>query len=113
MGQFVRVGKASEICPGQRRSFWVEGIRVLVFSIEGKLYAVDASCPHRECSLDTSRLTGKVIVCPCHSAEFDVETGEVLVQPVGSPPTVPIPVHQVKAEGDDILIALSTDFDSI
>ena len=113
MGQFVKVARASELYPGQRRCFWVEGIRVLVFNIEGKLYAVDDSCPHRECPLDKATLNGKVVICPCHSAQFDVETGEVLVHPVGFPPTVPIPVHNVKVEGDDILVALSTDVDSI
>ena len=112
MGDFVTVGRASEVRPGQRKCFWVEEIRLLVLNIDGEYYATDDSCPHRECPLDDAVLNGKVIVCPCHAAQFNVETGEVLVHPVGFPPTVPIPVHQVKVQGVNLMIALTTDIDS-
>lgn len=113
MGEFVKVARVSEIQPGQRKAFWVEEVRVLVFNIGGTFYAADESCPHRECSLSTGVLNGKVIVCPCHSAQFDLETGAVIAQPVKYPPTVPLPVHQVKVEGEDIMVALSHDIDYI
>ena len=113
MGDFVKVARTSEIPPGARKSVWVEGIRVLVLNIGGTYYAVDDSCPHRECSMEHAKLKGTTIICPCHLAQFDLETGEVLAEPVEFPPTGPLPVHQAKTEGLDILIALTTDFDSI
>ena len=112
MGGFVTVAKTSEIQPGQRKSVWVEGVRVLVLNIEGTLYAIDESCPHRECSLSKANIIkDKLIVCPCHSAQFDLETGDVAVQPNKYPPTPPLPVHQVKVEGGDVMVALSHDVD--
>jgi nitrite reductase/ring-hydroxylating ferredoxin subunit len=112
MGDFVKVARVGDIRPGQRSSCWVEGVKVLVYNIDGELHATDDSCPHRQCSLEKAILNGTVVVCPCHAAQFDVTTGEVIVQPVGFPPTVPIPVHNVKVVGHDISVALSTDIDS-
>jgi len=111
MGDFVQVAKLSEIQPGQRKDFWVEGQKVLVFNIEGTLYAVDESCPHRECSLSKGKLSDKAIICPCHYAQFNLETGEVLVQPTSNPPTVALPVHKVKVEDGKIFVAIQEDVD--
>ena len=113
MGDFVKVARVGDIRRGQRRAYWVEGVKVLVYDIDGTLHASDDSCPHRQCSLENATLNGTVVVCPCHAAQFDVATGDVIVEPVGFPPTVPIPIHEVKVVGNDILVALSTDIDSI
>ncbi|MDY7075735.1 MAG: Rieske 2Fe-2S domain-containing protein [Chloroflexota bacterium] len=109
MGEFSKVTREPEVQPGQRKAFWVEGRRVLVFNVGGAFYAVDESCPHRECSLSKGSLKGKVIVCPCHSAQFDLETGAVITQPSKYPPTPPLPVHQVKVEDGDVMVAVSQD----
>lgn len=113
MSDFVKIGRVDDIRPGQRFSCWVEGVKVLVYNVDGTLYATDDSCPHRQCSLENAILNGTTVVCPCHAAQFDIATGEVLVEPVGYPPTVPIPVHHVKVVGNDVMVALSTDIDSI
>ena len=113
MGDFVKVAKLSEIEPGQRKAVWVEGQRVLLFNIDGTFHAVDESCPHRECSMEKGELDGKVIVCPCHYAKFDLETGNVMQEPTKYPPTPPLPVHRVKVEKWDVLVALNEDVDLI
>ena len=113
MADFVKIARVGDIRPGQRGSYWVEGVKVLVYNVDGTLYATDDSCPHRQCSLERAVVNGTTVVCPCHAAQFSVTTGEVLVEPVGYPPTVPIPVHEVKVVGNDVLISLSTDIDSI
>ena len=113
MGEFVKVAKLSEVEPGQRRAFWVEGQRVLLFNVDGTFYAVDESCPHRQCSMEKAELNGKVIVCPCHFAKFDLETGEVVAEPTQYPPTPPLPIHQVRVEKWDVLVALNPDVDYV
>ena len=111
MAEFVQVARVSEIQPGERQSFWISSQRVMVLNIDGKFYAVDESCPHRECSMAEGKLNGKVITCPCHYAQFDLETGEVLVQPTSNPPSFELPVHQVKIENDNIMVALCQEAD--
>ena len=58
-------------------------------------------------------LEGKVIVCPCHYAKFDLETGEIVQEPTKYPPTPPLPVHEVKIDGWDVLVSLSLKADYI
>lgn len=113
MGKFVKVGTIWDIKPGERKSMWVEGTRVLVLNIDGKYYAVDDSCPHRECSMTEADVNGTIITCPCHRAQFDLSNGEIITEPTQYPPTPPLPTHQVRTEDGNLLIALSTDFDYI
>lgn len=102
MGEFVKVARVSEIQPGQRKAVWVVGLKVLVYNVGGTFYAVNDSCPHRGCSLSKGRLRGKVIVCPCHSAQFDLETGAVVAR---HSLTGPLPVRRVKVERGNVMVA--------
>jgi len=113
MSESVKIGTVWDIKPGERKSVWAEGTRVLILNIGGKYYAIDDSCPHRQCSMEKSPLKGTVITCPCHSAQFELSTGEVLAPPTKYPPTPPLPVHQVTVKDGDMFISLSTDFDSV
>jgi nitrite reductase/ring-hydroxylating ferredoxin subunit len=48
---------------------------------------VDRYCPHARCSLvsDGEVVDGSVLVCNCHGSEFDLLTGEVLLDPADRP----------------------------
>ena len=52
-------------------------------------------------TLVEGELHGDVIVCPRHGARFNVKTGAVRILPDYGP----MPVYQVRVEGDDVLIA--------
>jgi 3-phenylpropionate/trans-cinnamate dioxygenase ferredoxin subunit len=45
-------------------------------------------------------LDGDVIICPRHGARFNVKTGAQTM-----PAFAPVPLYEVKIEGDDIYIA--------
>jgi 3-phenylpropionate/trans-cinnamate dioxygenase ferredoxin subunit len=113
MEEFVKVATLSDIEPGQRKSVWVREQRVLLINIDGTIYACDESCPHRECSMAKAELEGTVIVCPCHFAKFDLKSGDVTQEPTKYPPTPPLPIHEVKIEGWDVLVSLSLEADYI
>jgi nitrite reductase/ring-hydroxylating ferredoxin subunit len=104
MARFVKVAQVSEIPSGQRKAVSVDGVGIVVFNIDGTFYAVNEKCPHRGRSLARGRLRGAVLVCPWHSAQFDLETGTPVSQ---RPPTDRLTVHQVKVEGEDILVAVN------
>ena len=55
--------------------------RLVVLSVEGSVYALDDECTHQQCSLATGELEDSTLICPCHFAEYDVRTGEVLGGP--------------------------------
>lgn len=62
----------------------VGGRRLVVLGAEGDVFALDEECTHQRCSLATGEVDGTTLVCPCHFAEFDVRTGEVLGGPAPS-----------------------------
>ncbi len=67
--------------PGELAAFEAGLERIAIANVEGKLYAFDDPCPHRQCSLAEGRLEGAVVTCPCHGSQFDVTTGERLRGP--------------------------------
>ena len=100
MGEFVRVGSASELSDGDLAAYEVGG-RYVAVAREGDDYrAFDDVCTHRACSLSEGELDGATIVCPCHAGEFDVHTGEV----IGGPPPEPVRTYAVRLSGDDLEI---------
>lgn len=60
---------------GGRSLFHHEKGIVLLFDVEGCLYAVDDRCPHAGASLFTGRLDGRWLQCPAHGLKFDLASG--------------------------------------
>ena len=104
MVDFVQVATRDQVRPGKMVSAWAGGRKVVLYNVGGEFYATDEQCTHRECSLQLGVLSGKVISCPCHSARFDIETGEILSPPA----TTPLPTYPVKIEGNRILVGVDT-----
>jgi len=50
-------------------------------------------------------LTDHIIACPRHGAKFDIRTGKVLTMPA----TRDTVAHEVKVEGDDVLVKLNEE----
>jgi nitrite reductase/ring-hydroxylating ferredoxin subunit len=81
----IRVAGAKEVATGQMQAFEVEGTKVSVANVEGRLYAFDDTCTHAGCSLSKGTLQGTTVTCPCHGSEFDVTSGAVLRGPASRP----------------------------
>jgi 3-phenylpropionate/trans-cinnamate dioxygenase ferredoxin subunit len=92
------VGPLAELPPGTRRRVDVEGRGVVVFNVGGRLFALRDVCPHRGARLsDGTVLEGlltasepgcyayddarKLVKCPWHGWEFELETGRSWVEP--------------------------------
>jgi 3-phenylpropionate/trans-cinnamate dioxygenase ferredoxin subunit len=69
------MGVAGEIEPGQRKRVFVDGRCVVIFNVDGEMYAIDDSCPHNGASLGNGELEGCVLRCPAHGLRFDLRTG--------------------------------------
>ncbi len=100
MPKFVRVAKASEIGPGQKKIVEVEGTLVVVVNLDGEFYAIEDVCTHDGGPLGEGRLDGEEIICPRHGARFDVRTGDALTLPAFEP----VPTYEVRVEGEDVLV---------
>lgn len=59
----------------------VGGERVSLFNQDGNFYAL-GECPHEGAPLGQGRRVGSRIVCPWHSAEFEIVSGKCECGPV-------------------------------
>jgi 3-phenylpropionate/trans-cinnamate dioxygenase ferredoxin subunit len=76
---------------------------VVLFQIEGQVYCIDDVCTHDGGPLSEGALDGTSIACPRHGAKFDVCTGKALSMPA----TEATVAHQVKLDGDDVLVRIN------
>jgi nitrite reductase (NADH) small subunit len=66
-----------DIATGLGRAFHVGGRTVAVFrSRDGKVFAVEGTCPHKGGPLADGMLIGEQVVCPLHAFRFDGKSGE-------------------------------------
>ena len=102
----VRLCPLRDIPPGEGVRFDEVSPPIAVFHTEdGEVFAIDDTCTHQDASLADGWLEGCEIECWLHGSRFDLRTGE----PSGPPAIVPIAVHTVRIEGDDVLVALTTE----
>ncbi len=73
---FVEVAKTSEIERGKMKRVEVQSVDILIANVDGKFYALDDRCGHMNAMLSMGTLTGNIVTCPFHFAEFDVTTGK-------------------------------------
>jgi 3-phenylpropionate/trans-cinnamate dioxygenase ferredoxin subunit len=103
MADFIRVAKVSEIPDPGRQLVEIDDRLVVVFHAAGNFYAIDDVCTHDGGPLGEGNLEGFAVVCPRHGAKFDIRDGRALSMPA----TKPTAAHEVRIEGDDILVKLS------
>lgn len=92
--QRVRVCRAEELPPGERRIVPIAEIEVGVFNLGDRLVAYRNLCPHQGAPVCTGRVGGttlpsapgeyvygrhgRILHCPWHGWQFDLDTGEAL-----------------------------------
>src|SRR5688572_14870950 len=80
----------------------VEDRIVVLFHVGGQYFCIDDICTHDGGPLSEGKLDNYAIACPRHGAKFDIRTGKALTMPA----TVDTAAHEVKVEGDNILVRL-------
>jgi len=91
------VGQASEIPPGGRRIVSVGRVEIGIFNVGGEIRAYRNACPHAGAPVCLGRISGTalpsqvyeyiygsegcILRCPWHGWEFDLRTGEHIVDP--------------------------------
>ncbi|MFQ5442863.1 MAG: Rieske (2Fe-2S) protein [Thermodesulfobacteriota bacterium] len=78
----VEVAKRGDIAPGGMKAVEAGGVEIILCRYEGKFYAFDRRCGHMSAPLDRGTLTGYILTCPMHCAQFDITSGEALSGPV-------------------------------
>jgi 3-phenylpropionate/trans-cinnamate dioxygenase ferredoxin subunit len=87
MPSWIKIAETGEIAPGAGRAFEVEGYS---FNVDGKLYAIDDSCPHQGSSLAMGSLEGCTVTCRSHGMKVNVTGWQ---QPSPGMTTPPMATH--------------------
>jgi nitrite reductase/ring-hydroxylating ferredoxin subunit len=106
---YVSVAGVSDVPPGQMKTFKAQGKEVLLVNLDGKFHALNNKCPHAHFPLGNGKLSGCVVTCPMHHAQFNVETGKNLED--AKVLFIKMKVkdascYSVKVEGDNVLVSL-------
>ena len=119
MTQEYVVATVDELPEGQHIVVEVRGREIGLFNVQGQYYALPNACIHQNgplCRGATSGTViadastnwkrtwardGEVIVCPWHSLEFDIKTGQCLAYPRRK-----LPTWQVKVEGAQLKVVM-------
>jgi nitrite reductase (NADH) small subunit len=97
----VNLGSISRIPDGQGRCYVVGLEEIAVFrQRDGRLFATQNRCPHRQGPLSEGVMGGGKVICPLHAHRFDLKDG------AGSEPGECVQVYQVKVVDGEIVITL-------
>ncbi|MHB8681637.1 MAG: non-heme iron oxygenase ferredoxin subunit [Acidimicrobiales bacterium] len=104
MGEVIRLCARDDMAPDTTRGFDVPGHRVALVRIGDDFYALGDTCSHEDYSLSEGQVFPEECELECwkHGSTFDLRTGE----PRSLPATKPVPVYEVRVEGDDVLLEL-------
>ena len=73
----IHLGSVEQIAPGQGRCFMIGFHEVAVFrGRDGRLFACENRCPHRQGPLSEGGFGNGKVVCPLHGHKFDLVTGQ-------------------------------------
>ncbi|QSQ27415.1 non-heme iron oxygenase ferredoxin subunit [Pyxidicoccus parkwayensis] len=100
-GDFIPVATLADLDARGRAVVTLGGTRVALVRVEGRLHALDDTCPHRGGPLSEGDLEGHVLHCPLHAWPFDVRTGQCLR------PGARVRIYEVRVEGEHILLSAS------
>ena len=101
----VRVCAVGDVKPGTASRFDVDGHRLCVVNVDGTFYVIGDECSHADYSLSEGDVweDEREIECPAHGSTFSLVTGE----PQTLPATRPVPVYDVRVDGDDVMVSVS------
>jgi 3-phenylpropionate/trans-cinnamate dioxygenase ferredoxin subunit len=98
--EFTPVVKTADLAPGRMKWVAVAGERVLLANVAGTFYAIADVCGHKRAPLSRGRLTGHIVECPLHFAQYDLRTGKLVDGPVSAD----VATFEVRVDGDTVYV---------
>lgn len=104
---FINLGTVEKIALGQGRCYKVGAEEIAVFrQRDGRLFAVQSRCPHRQGPLAEGVMGGGKVICPLHSHKFDLQSG------AGSEPHECVKTFLVREINGEIHLSLENEITS-
>ena len=96
------VATLAQVPPGCMKRVEVGEEAVVLYNVEGELFASPDVCPHKGAPLSSGDLDGRIVMCPLHAWEFDVRSGECF----SFPDWTPLRRYDVRVEGEAVYVTL-------
>ena len=97
----INLGSVEKIALGQGRCYLVGGEEIAVFrQRDGRLFATQNRCPHKQGPLSEGVAGGGKVICPLHSHKFELASGK------GSEPHECVKIYAVREEHKEILLSV-------
>ena len=103
MSEFIKAATTSELSAGGKLLVEVDEQLVILFQVGDEYFCLDDVCTHDGGTLSDGEFEGHEIACPRHGAKLDVRGGKAICMPA----TQNTGSHEVKVDGDDILVKLA------
>jgi 3-phenylpropionate/trans-cinnamate dioxygenase ferredoxin subunit len=100
-----RLCSITDLAPGESRRFDFGKTPICLVRIEDDFYAVGDTCSHAKISLSEGEVHADTLEVECwkHGSCFSLVDGT----PNTLPATQPVPVYDVRIDGDDVLVVIS------
>ncbi|MEQ9459488.1 MAG: Rieske (2Fe-2S) protein [Phycisphaeraceae bacterium] len=85
MANWTPLGPANDFPEGCQIAAHAGDTPVCVFRVEGKLIAIENTCPHAGLPLDQGERNGLVLTCPYHAYTFNLRNGANIDDPNDDP----------------------------
>lgn len=104
MADFIAAASTDEVPDPGSMLVEVDERLVVLIHAAGHWYALDDVCTHDGGPLSEGPIDAAAgtIACPRHGAKFDIKSGAALTMPA----TKPTASHEVKIEGNEVLVRL-------
>jgi nitrite reductase/ring-hydroxylating ferredoxin subunit len=74
---FVFVARANDVEPGRRLAVTVDGREIVLFNVDGTVYALENACPHQGAPLYDGWVQGTTVTCTWHAWCFNLADGRM------------------------------------
>tara|TARA_Y100000590_G_scaffold4466_1_gene5956 strand:+ start:3745 stop:4059 length:315 start_codon:yes stop_codon:yes gene_type:complete len=99
--KICQIGELKEAVPYRTE---IDGHKVALVMIQGKIYAINDVCSHEDVSLSEGEVDIEECALECwkHGSLFSLETGEALSLPA----TKSVETYEVAVSGDDVFLVI-------
>ena len=101
---YVRVAAERDVPPNSLLAVDVGDVRICLAHADGRIYAFQDNCTHRDFPLSEGTIEDGTIECTWHGARFDMASGRATRLPA----IKPVKTYDVRVENGDILVAIES-----
>ncbi|MDO9174348.1 MAG: Rieske 2Fe-2S domain-containing protein [Actinomycetota bacterium] len=99
--QWHQVGSVADVSKKRKVVVEIDERQILVVAHEGRFFAFDNICIHRDRELSKGVILNGKLVCPGHQWGFALDTGWEAVKEACQP------THEVRVDGDDVFVCVA------